>query len=159
MQQSCHCTILIFSETRPFCVCCSQHVHSHLFPIEIWLRLLPRKQWGLACQARTVLWGDCMCLSLVEHLSSCLDFQPKAVAACLVFAMAGHWMFCELSVWSLCWPQGSCGCCWQIPECTAGLLCLGLMETVPGHRSWCSNTLSVTWIICSWANHRDVCMC
>lgn len=150
MQQSCHCTILVFFETRPLCVCCSQHEHSQLFPTQIWLRLLPRKQWGLACQAQPVLWGDCMSLSLVEHLCSCLDLQPEAVAACLVFAMAGHWDV----LWAQCLEPGPhrllcAGSRGAVAN--SRLLCLGLMETGPGHRSWCSNTLSVTWLI--WANH------
>lgn len=138
MQQSCHCTILIFSETRPFCVCCSQHVHSQLFPTEIWLRLLPRKQWGLACQAQPVLWGDCMSLSLVEHLSSCLDLQPKAVAACVVFAMAGHWDV----LWAQCLEPGPLRLLWAGPAELWLLLAnsrvhsQALVSGLDGNRTW-----------------------
>lgn len=106
MQQSCHCSTLIFSETRPCCVCCSQHVHSQLFPTEIWLRILPRKHWGLACQAQPFYgvtaclcpWWNIFPLAWIYSLKLCLHvlFLPWQVTG----------MFCELSACS----QALAGC-------------------------------------------------
>lgn len=143
-----------FPETRPCCVCCSQHC---------WCALpaLPSRdlteassqaalRFGMSSTASFMGWLHVSVLGGTSFL--CLDLQPEAVPACLVLAMAGHWdvVGAQCLQPALCWPQG---CSWQIAGCTARLLCLALMETGPGHSSWCSSTVSGTWLIWSWAKH------
>lgn len=92
---------LCFPWNKAFlCLCCSWCVRSNLISKEIWLKLLPRKQWGLACQAKPVLWGDCLSLSLVEHLFLLTEFMPRTVAAFLLLPWQVIVIFCDLSMWS-----------------------------------------------------------